>query len=153
MSNIKLNEKQRQMKINDVFENAFYCHVAFSDVPQPYILAFSYGFHDGCLYFHGSLEGKKIDLIQQNPHIGFAMEHAVSMRKAEKACKFAMSYASVVGSGKAVIIEDLEEKAFGLNVIIGHYGAPPEEYSEKALKGLSVVKIEIDEVSYKEKGL
>jgi len=152
MAKTKLTADE-QAKMDAVFRKALYCHVAFSDEKSPYILALSFGRHENTLYFHGNLAGKKMRLIEQNPEVGFALEHAVAVKKNEKACKFSISYASIVGSGKAAVVEDPAEKTFGLNVIVGHYGAPPERYTETALRALSVVKIVMDEISYKESGL
>ena len=150
MAKTALNEKERGKKIEEVFQKALYCHVAFTDGQQPYVIPLSFGTLDGSLYFHAGLEGKKLRMLQENPKVSFALEHAVALQEAKSACKFSMRYASVVGSGVATILQDPQEKSLGLNVVVQHYGAGPEEYSAKALQSLSVVKVEIKEISYKE---
>ena len=154
MAKTEFSEKEREEKINEVFQNALYCHVAFTNGQQPYVVPLSYGYADGCIYFHGSLEGKKMRMLQENPRVSFALEHEVALlRDAKTACKFSMTYGSVVGSGEASILQDLNEKSAGLNIVVGQYGAEPEEFPVKALKGLSVVRIDIQEISYKESHL
>ena len=154
MAKTEFSEKERKEKINEVFQNALYCHVAFTDGQQPYVIPLSYGYADGCIYFHGSLDGKKMRMLQENPKVSFALEHAVALRRdAKTACKFSMCYGSVVGTGEASVVQDLDEKSAGLNIVVGHYGAEPEAYPVKALQGLSVVRIEIQEISYEESHL
>jgi len=44
------------------------------------------------------------------------------------------------------------EKAAALNIITGHYGADPYDFSEEELAGVSVVRIEIESMTGKKAG-
>ena len=64
-----------------------------------------------------------------------------------------MKYYSVIGYGKAYIIDDSEEKIEALNIIIEHYLPEiPHEYSEKMLKKIVIIKVEIDNITGKKSG-
>ena len=141
---------QDKEKVEEVLKNALFCHIAFSDKNQPYILPLSFGYKNNVLYFHSGPDGKKMDLLARNPKVAFAIETNVELKEAPTSCKYSMLYKSVTGSGRAYLLEDLEEKARGLDIVVKQYNAEPLEYSEKALQNLAVVKIEIEEISYKE---
>ena len=91
-----------------------------------------------------------MDLLAGNPKVAFAIETNVELKEAPSSCKYSMLYKSVIGSGKACLLEDMDEKARGLDIVVKQYNAEPLEYTEKALRNLAVVKIEIEEISYKE---
>lgn len=63
------------------------CQVAYFDEKYPYILPFSFGAHEDkdrvVLYFHGAIDGKKYDVMEKNPEVGFemGMENEISMTK------------------------------------------------------------------------
>ena len=141
---------QDKEKIEEVLKEALFCHVAFSADDQPYLLPLSFGYENQTLYFHCGLEGKKMDMLAKNPQVAFAIETNVELKEAPTSCKYSMLYKSVIGKGKASLLEDLQEKAKGLDIVVKQYNAEPRDYGEKALKNLAVVKIKIEEISYKE---
>ncbi len=144
------NEQEQQEKLDAVIQQALYCHIAFSVDDQPYVIPVSYGYQDNTLYFHSGSKGKKLDMLKENPRVGFSLEHQVELKEAKSACKYSMLYASVIGSGKAHLLESIEEKSRGLDIVVGHYNAEPIEYSEKSLRSLEVIQVDIDEMTYKE---
>jgi nitroimidazol reductase NimA-like FMN-containing flavoprotein (pyridoxamine 5'-phosphate oxidase superfamily) len=147
-----MNEKEQNQgkKMDTVIQEALYCHIAFSVDDQPYVIPVSYGYQDNCLYFHCGQEGKKLDMLKKNPRVSFSMEHQVELKEAKSACKYSMLYASVIGNGSAHLLESNEEKSRGLDIVVRHYNAEPIEYTEKSLRTLEVVQIDIDEMTYKE---
>lgn len=60
-----------------------------------------------------------------------------------------MKYYSVIGSGKAYFIEDINEKENVLNIIMQKYSEEnlkSFEYSEKSLNKTVIIKIELTEI-------
>jgi len=69
----------------------------------------------------------------------------------ENPCRdWSMKYKSVIGYGRAILLEDLIKKAEGLNILMAHYAEDgPFTFSEKNLRETAVIKIEIEEISAK----
>ena len=90
---------------------------------MPYVipLSFGYSLKDGVLelYFHCAHVGKKLDCIRKNPNVAFSMcvENRIEIHE-DVYCKSGRFYASVVGQGKAEIVEDSAEKCRGLSLLM-----------------------------------
>jgi uncharacterized protein len=60
-----------------------------------------------------------------------------------------MKYRSVIGFGNASFIETSEDKRKALDLIMKHYHQEPFPYPEPVLAMLSVVKVEIEDMTGK----
>ena len=112
--------------IAKIIEQCTTCHVAMTDdadPSMPYIipLSFGYSLNNGVLelYFHCAHVGKKLDCIRKNPNVAFSMcvENRIEIHE-DVYCKSGRFYASVVGQGKAEIVEDVTEKCRGLSLLM-----------------------------------
>ncbi len=63
-----------------------------------------------------------------------------------------MKYRSVIGFGKASIVEDIQDKKAGLNAITEHYSCGTYDYSEAAINNTLVIKVEIVSMTAKKSG-
>jgi len=138
-----------ESSIEGIINASLVCRLALSDEDQPYIVPLSFGYQDRTLYFHSALEGKKIDILRKNNRICFEFDVNTEIIEAEKACKWGMKYQSVIGFGKAVFVEDIEEKQKALNIIISHYSDRNFQFSDKAIKKIAVIKIKIESMTGK----
>jgi len=149
----KDKEIKDKKEIESIINRAIVCRIALSDNNMPYIVPINFGYKDNCLYIHSATEGKKIDIIKKNNDICFEIDIAHEILQGKSACHTTMKYYSVIGYGKAYIIDDSEEKIKALNIIIEHYLPEiPHEYSEKFLKKIVIIKIEIDNMTGKKSG-
>lgn len=110
--------------IAKIIEQCTTCHVAMvDDAGVPYVipLSFGYSLNSGVLelYFHCAHVGKKLDCIRKNPNVAFSMcvENRIEIHE-DVYCKSGRFYASVVGQGKAEIVEDVSEKCHGLSLLM-----------------------------------
>ena len=117
--------------IAKIIEQCTTCDVAMTDdtnASMPYVipLSFGYSLNDGVLelYFHCAHVGKKLDCIRKNPNVAFSMcvENHIEIHE-EAYCKSGRFYASVVGQGKAEIVEDIAEKCRGLSLLMERQAA------------------------------
>lgn len=117
--------------IAKIIEQCTTCHVAMTDdadASMPYVipLSFGYSLNDGVLelYFHCAHVGKKLDCIRKNPNVAFSMsvENRIEIHE-DVYCKSGRFYASVVGQGKAEIVEDVAEKCRGLSLLMERQAA------------------------------
>ena len=135
--------------IEAIINSSIVCRLALSDGDQPYIVPLSFGYQDRTLYFHSALEGKKIDILKKNNRICFEFDVNTEIIEAEKACKWGMKYQSVIGFGKAVLVENIEDKQKALNIIMNHYSDRNFQFPDKAIEKIAVIKIEIESMTGK----
>jgi len=136
--------------IEAIIKKSLVCRLALSDDNSPYIVPLCFGYRDRVLYFHGSLKGKKIDIIRKNKNICFEFDINTEILKAEDACHWSMKYKSVIGFGKAVLLEDLDEKRKAFNIIMSQYSDRTFQFNDATLKGAVVIKVEIESMTGKQ---
>jgi nitroimidazol reductase NimA-like FMN-containing flavoprotein (pyridoxamine 5'-phosphate oxidase superfamily) len=139
--------------IEAIITKSLVCRLALSDDNSPYIVPLCFGYEDKVLYFHGSLKGKKIDIIRKNQKVCFEFDINTEIVKAEDACHWSMKYQSVIGFGKAVFLEDKEEKRKAFNIIMSQYSDRTFQFNDDTLKGMVVIKVEIESMTGKQSGL
>jgi nitroimidazol reductase NimA-like FMN-containing flavoprotein (pyridoxamine 5'-phosphate oxidase superfamily) len=136
--------------IKAIITKSLVCRLALSDDTSPYIVPLCFGYRDKVLYFHGSLKGKKVDIIKKNQKVCFEFDTNTEIVKADNACHWTMKYRSVIGFGKAVLLEDLDEKRKALNIIMSQYSDRTFQFDDAILKKTAVIKLEIESMTGKQ---
>ncbi|HEX3030271.1 MAG TPA: pyridoxamine 5'-phosphate oxidase family protein [Clostridia bacterium] len=140
-------------QIEVILQKAITCRIAMCEDNIPYVVPVNYGYKDDCLFFHSAKEGKKIDIIKKNNNVCFEIDIENELVKAEIICNWGCRYYSVIGSGKAYLLESLEEKRIGLDIISSHYtGQFRHQMPNDAIGRIEVLKIEIESMSGKKSG-
>ena len=136
--------------IERIIQTGMICRIGLCVDDLPYIVPMYYGYRDGCLYFHAAMKGKKLDMIRKNNQVCFEIDSQKEIVNTGIPCDWKNSYESVIGFGIASVVEDHDEKIFGLNVLVNHY-APgiSYEFPGKNVKRTTVIKIEISEMTGK----
>ena len=137
-------ERDTMETTESLISKAKVCRLGLADENQPYVVPLCFGYQGNTLYFHTGKKGRKMDILKKNPKVCFEMELDVEIFPAENPCKWNMRYKSVVGFGRALVLEDPAEKREALDIIVKHYGGTPAAYDEKLITGLAVIKVEID---------
>jgi nitroimidazol reductase NimA-like FMN-containing flavoprotein (pyridoxamine 5'-phosphate oxidase superfamily) len=146
-------EIKDQKEIETIIERADVCRIGLSDGNMPYIVPMNFGYKDNCLYFHCAKEGKKIDIIKRNNSACFEMDIDHTPLKPEgRPCGWDTKYQSVIGFGKAFIVENCEEKSEAMNIVTQHYGGDYYPFSKDELERVSIIKIEIASITGKKAG-
>jgi len=135
-----------------VIQQAKICRLGLSDCNQPYVVPLSFGYENGCLYFHAAQEGRKIDVIRNNNSVCFQFDTEIEIVENEHACEWDMKYKSIIGFGKASFVEDLQEKREALAIIMRHYSNRSFSFSEQSVAGTAVIKVEIENMTGKQSG-
>ena len=127
--------------------------VGMYDEDGVYVLPmnFGYTYEDDKLifYIHGALEGKKLDLIRQNPKVGFELDCDHKLIEGKVACQYGFHYASIVGKGVAEIITEPQEKIKGMTILMKSLTGKDFEFNEKLVSIVSVIKITATEFTGK----
>lgn len=152
-----MRRSEREIKslkeIEEIIQKAAVCHLGLADRSEPYIVPVNFGYKDKSIYFHSAREGRKIDLIKKNNNVCFEMETDFEIVGAEITCNWGAKYRSVMGTGKAQILEADDAKLNGLKIITGHYGEGKFSVPKGNLDRVAVIKIDIEEMTGKKSGL
>lgn len=154
MRNAKREVKDEKY-IDEIILACDCCRLGMIDGDEVYIVPLNFGYENEngkkVFYFHGAKEGRKIDLIGNGAKVGFELDRNHELKSADTACDFAFVYQSVIGNGKAVLLEDKEEKAKGLKSIMKHYtGKTDWEMKDQVINSTAVIKLEVEALSCKE---
>ncbi len=132
-------------EIKEILDKSMIVHVGMVDGDEPYVVPMNYGYslEDGelCIYLHGATVGRKIDIIRKNPKVFFEMECDVTPFEGKVACQYGTTYSSVMGLGKAEILETPEEKIDGLVKFMKTQTGKDFTFDEKMVSIVSVIKI------------
>ncbi len=137
----------------EILDAGFLCHVAFQHQGQTMMIPTAYGRDGDCLYFHGSAKNFMLNQILDGQTICVSVTHLDGIVLARSLFDTSANYRSVVLFGKAVLIEDGEERIHGLkvltdNILKGRWDEVPIG-SENELKATMVVKFTIESASCK----
>lgn len=134
-----MRRKDREVKdldgIFDIVRRCNVVHLGMVDNGKPYVVALNFGYErEGdvlILYLHCAMEGRKIDILRNNPYVYFQMDCVNEFIKgtSERPCSYCWRYDSVMGSGQVEFVEDIQKKTHALNRLIQHVGKTDEIFS------------------------
>ncbi|UTC51868.1 pyridoxamine 5'-phosphate oxidase family protein [Treponema sp. OMZ 855] len=141
-------------QIYAIIEKAKVVHIGMIDNDHPYVVPMQYGFifTDGrlTLYVHCAKEGRKLDILKKNPCVFIELETDVTIVSGgDIPCKYGSEYASVMGDGTAVIVEDVAEKIFGLRLMMKTQSGRDFEITEQMAASVTVLRIDVPYVTAK----
>ena len=144
--------------IESIIERAKIVHIGMIDENRPYVVPMQYGFVfiEGqlTLYLHCAKEGRKLDILTKNPHVFIELETEVALVSGgEVPCKYGSAYASVMGEGTAVLIDDVKEKILGLQLLMKTQTGRDFEITEQMTKSVAVLRIDIPCVTAKRRAM
>ena len=135
----------------EVMHKAPYITVSFTDVNGlPYGLPLSLASEDDVhWYFHGALEGKKLEAIEAHPEVCLSAVTRCTPTVGPKDGSFTLQFKSAVAFGTAAIITDETEKTKALELICQrflpqHMNAFNESIARSLLR-TTVVRITLTE--------
>jgi uncharacterized protein len=143
-------EIQDEKEIRDILEKALVCRLGLCDDQQPYIVPMNYGYRNRCMYFHCAREGRKIDILKKNARVCIEVDTDTRIVQGDAPCRWTAKYRSVIGFGRARIIDDEKEKKAGLDVIMAHYGGSGGDYDEKSLQRTSLIEVVLESMTGKQ---
>lgn len=152
-----MRREDRQVKeineIKDIIDHTMILHLGLFDGTYPYIVPLHYGYvyeDRFVFYMHCANEGHKLDLIQENPHVCIELENDMEIVSGgDVPCKYGATFASVIGRGKAEIVEDVDEKIKGLKCLMKHQTGRDFELNEQMANAVTVIKVTVEELTAK----
>ena len=138
--------------IDSIIAESKVCRLGLSEKNQAYIVPLSFGYDGRSLYFHGFLEGKKINILRENNTVCFECDSGGEPISSDTACSWSVRYKSVIGYGKAWFVDDIDEKMKALEIIMNHYSERSFAYPEKTVGKTAVIRVDIESITGKISG-
>lgn len=147
------------VKIQDIMERCTCCRVGFNDDGEVYIVPLNFGYKISddkyTLYFHGAGAGRKFELSQAKPYVGFEMDTNYLLHTGGEdpsvACNYTARFQSIIGNGTFSVVEDEVEKREGLQLVMLHAtGKKDWDFNPMMFKMVTVFKLEVSKLSCKE---
>lgn len=156
---MKKGMTRRELEVKDrdeiirILDKCKVLHLGLVDGDEPYVVAMNYGYtledENLTLYLHAATAGYKLDLIRANPKVFFEMDCDVMPFEGKVACQYGTSYSSIMGRGRAEIVEDVEEKKQILSVFMKSQTGQDFTFQDKLVSIVSVIKIQVSEYTAK----
>ena len=145
-SDRKIKDRQQ---IDSIVNRATVCRLGMTDGKIPYIVPMNFGYDGRNLYFHSAREGRKIDLIRKNNNVCFEIDEEPLIIKSEKNCVWTAKYTSVMGEGKAQLIDNSYDKLKSMDMIVSSYSEEIHDLSLKAMDKIIIIKLKIKKITCK----
>jgi len=119
-------------EITEILKKGKYVIISMCRDNEPYIVTLSYGYDSekNALYFHAANKGLKIDFIKSNPKVCATIIEDGGYIIDECGHKFR----SAVFWGNMTILDQMDEKKHGMQVLLNHLENKQEVKAEKLLK-------------------
>ena len=158
-SEFEINDKALVEELFATCEHGTLCLV---DEDEPYAVPLNFVWHDETICFHGSKEGRKMEVIAKNPKASFSVVKPLSVlpsyfSNTRSACPASQLYMSVHLVGRIEIVDDVAKKADVLNALMQKLqpegGYEPLEAShpmyKKALENIGICRLHPTSLSCK----
>ncbi len=116
---------------------------------QPYGTPVNYAVVDNSIFIHSATEGHKLENIRSNSNVSFCVVGKTELLPEQ----FSTRYESVIVFGAASILDGEKQKRAALKALLAKYSPDHlesgEEYINKCINKVVVIKISIDHITGK----
>ena len=156
-----MTRRERQVtdinEIIKILDNSKVLHLGLVDGDEPYVVPMNYGYtyenEKLTIWLHCAKQGRKLDVMRANPKVFFEMEYGITPFEGEVACKYGITYSSLMGRGIATIIEDVETKRVALSALMKTQTGKNFEFENRMAEVVGIVRIDVIEFTAKHRPL
>ena len=136
-------------RMKEIIQAAPYMVLGLVDGGESYQVPLDFGYDGETLYFHCAREGRKLEALKKHPQVSVLFVDyggVYTSGKDDTACSYSTRFASVMGWGRAEILDDPEAKAYAFKVLMAKIGRDDLPLRPGMLEATCVVKIRLDEL-------
>ena len=146
-----------EQELRRILDSAKVLHLGLAVDNEPYIYPMNYGYtlENGelKLYLHSAVNAHKLERIRKNPNVCFQLDCDNIPFEGRVACQYGLAYSSVMGRGKAVIVEDVEEKKKAMSVLMKTQTGKNITFEARLVSIVAVIRIDVSEYTAKHRPL
>ena len=144
-------------QIRHILDTAKVLHLGLAVNNEPYVVPMNYGYamEEGklVLYLPSAVQGKKLDMMRENPRVFFELDCDLAPFEGEKPCQYGLVYSSVMGRGTASIVEDTAEKIKAMALLMKTQTQKDFEFNDRLVSIVAVIRIDVEEYTAKHRPL
>ena len=156
-----MTKRERQItdeaRIEKILDTAKVLRLGLAVNNEPYVVPMNYGYtkENGklVLYLHSAVRGRKLDMIRANPNVFFELDCDLMPFEGEKPCQYGLAYSSVMGRGKARIVEDVQEKMEAMTALMKTQSGKDFSFDERLVSIVAVIRVDVEEYTAKHRPL
>ncbi|RSX53729.1 flavin-nucleotide-binding protein [Bifidobacterium goeldii] len=137
----------------DIIDMAYMDAEGLTIVPLNFGYEYDYETGGLTLWMHSASRGRKLDAIRAAGNrlpVSFAMRTDCEVIEGRTACNWGEAFTSIVGNGVASIVDDLDERRRGLQLLMAHQAHMPHvEFTDAQVNSVTVWKIEATRLTAK----
>ena len=142
-----------QQQIRRILDTAKVLRLGLAVDGEPYVVPMNYGYtlEEGKLtfYLHSAVKGKKLDMLRANPRVFVELDCDQVPFEGKVACQYGMSYFSIMGRGRAVPVEDAQEKMEAMSILMKTQTGKDFTFNERLVSIVAVIRVEVSEYTAK----
>jgi nitroimidazol reductase NimA-like FMN-containing flavoprotein (pyridoxamine 5'-phosphate oxidase superfamily) len=136
--------------IEGIIRKALVCRLGLAAENRPYVVPLCFGYRNRTLYVHSAPEGRKVEMVRNNPQVCVEFDVDQEVLPAREPCSWGMRYRSAIAFGTASVVENPAEKRRALDLIMEHYGGAQSGYPERLVENILIIKIEMEQMTGKQ---
>ena len=152
-----MTKRERQVtdpeQIRHILDTAKVLHLGLAVDNEPYVVPMNYGYtmEDGklTLYLHSAVRGKKLDMIRANDRVFFEASCELTPFEGKVPCQYGLAYSSIMGRGRARIVEDVEEKKQAMTVLMKTQTGKDFSFEDRLVSIVAVIRVDVEEYTAK----
>ena len=152
-----MTKRERQVtdpaQIRHILDTAKVLHLGLAVDNEPYVVPMNYGYtmEDGklTLYLHSAVRGKKLDMLRENARVFFEADCELTPFEGKVPCQYGLAYSSVMGRGKARIVEDVEEKKQAMSILMKTQTGKDFSFEDRLVSMVAVIRVDVEEYTAK----
>jgi len=156
-----MTKRERQItdpqQILDILDRGKVLHLGLCADNMPYVVPMNYGYtmEGGKLtvYLHSAVQGKKLDMLRANPNVFFAIDCDRIPFEGKLPCQYGMVYSSIMGTGTAQLVEDVEEKKRAMSILMKTQTGKDFSFEDRLVSIVAVIRIDVTEYTAKHRPL
>ncbi len=139
----------------EIFATAPVAHAGFVQDGQPFVIPMTFLYRDGCIYLHGAPGSRTVKELASGAPVCVEVTLVEGLIASKTAETHSVNYRSVVAFGRGRLVRDDAERRELFQALIGRYftgrtaGVDYAHITEKELKAVALVAVEIEEMSAK----
>ena len=122
----------------------------------PYVVPLHFAWDGEVLYLHCALEGEKLRRLCRDERVCVEIDELGGVIPGSRPCGFSSRYRSLIAFGRAQLVQDEAEKRRALTALTVKYAGPDFaewEFEARALEGVAVLRVRLEQVSVKQSGM
>ena len=154
---------KRELRVTDpqqirhILDTGKVLHLGLAVDNEPYVVPMNYGYaledEKLTVYLHSAVQGKKLDMIRANPNVFFEIDCDLMPFEGRVPCQYGLVYSSVMGRGKATIVEDVEEKKRAMSILMKTQTGKDFTFEDRLVTIVTVIRIDVSEYTAKHRPL